>query len=191
MQLSRCSWCGDDEVYVKYHDEEWGVPLHDDRKLFELLILEGAQAGLSWLTVLKRRDGYRKAFDNFVVAKVAKYDDKKIKELINDPGIIRNRLKITSAIQNAQAIITIKKEFGSLDKYLWQFVQAPIKHSYTKLEELPAVDDIAISMSRDLKERGLNFVGPTICYAFMQSTGMVNDHLTTCFRYKELSNAKV
>jgi DNA-3-methyladenine glycosylase I len=188
MKLSRCSWCGDEEPYVSYHDKEWGVPLHDDQKLFELIILEGAQAGLSWITVLKRRDGYRQAFDNFVITKVARFDEKKIAKLMDDPGIIRNRLKISSAIKNAQAVLTIQKEFDSLDKYLWQFVKnKPVQHKFKQLSDLPAVDDIAIEMSKDLKKRGLNFVGPTICYAFMQSTGMVNDHMITCFRYKELS----
>ncbi|HUC87014.1 MAG TPA: DNA-3-methyladenine glycosylase I [Candidatus Saccharimonadales bacterium] len=185
--LVRCAWCGDHELYVAYHDHEWGVPLHDDRQLFELLVLEGAQAGLSWLTILKKRDNYRKTFNNFTINEVAAFGDREVASLLADPGIIRNRLKIASAIQNAQVVVKIQREFGSLDAYLWQCVDGkPIQHSYTKLSQLPAVNDIAIKLSSDLKKRGMNFVGPTICYAFMQSSGMVNDHLISCFRYEQL-----
>jgi DNA-3-methyladenine glycosylase I len=162
----RCAWCGDDPLYVRYHDEEWGVPLHDDRKLFELLVLEGAQAGLSWITILRKRDAYRRAFDRFDARKIAKYDAAKKRALMNDAGIVRNRLKIDAAVANARAYLEVQKEFGSFDKYIWQFVDAD-------------------AMSRDLKKRGFKFVGSTICYAFMQATGMVNDHAAGCFRRPE------
>jgi len=164
MTLKRCSWCTTDPVYIEYHDNQWGRPLHDDRLLFEFLILEGAQAGLSWLTVLKKRENYRKAFDHFDAAKIALYNSKKIRQLLNNEGIIRNRLKITSAIANAKAFLRVQKEFGTFDKYIWQFAGG-------KPEE----------MSRELKKRGFNFVGPTICHAFMQAVGMVNDHDIDCF----------
>ena len=166
---------------IKYHDEEWGIPVHDDRKLFEMLILEGAQAGLSWETILKRRKTYRKAFDNFNAAKISKYKEKDVKRLMKDPGIIRNKLKIQAAIINAKQFLKIKKEFGSFDKYIWCFVKnKPIKNKPKKLSEIPANTEISDKMSKDLKKRGFRFVGSTICYAFMQSVGMVNDHIAGC-----------
>ncbi len=183
----RCTWCGDDPVYVNYHDKEWGVPVHSDRKLFEFLILEGAQAGLSWITVLKKRAAYRKAFDNFDFNKVARYNSKKIQSLLNNPGIIRNRLKIHSAVRNAQAFIEVRKEFGTFNKYIWGFVDGtPIQNRYKKLSDIPAKTELSDAISKDLKKRGFNFVGSTIVYAHMQATGMVNDHVTGCFRYREL-----
>ena len=184
----RCGWCTSDPLYMEYHDKEWGRPVHDDRLLFEFLILEGAQAGLSWLTVLKKRDNYRKAFDHFDAQKVARYNDKKVKELLNNEGIIRNRLKIASAIANAQAFLAVQKEFGSFDKYIWQFVNGKtIKNHHPHYKQLPAKTLHSDAMSQDLKKRGFNFVGSTICYAFMQATGMVNDHMVGCFRHKELA----
>lgn len=185
--VKRCQWCGDDPIYVDYHDKEWGVPCHDDQTLFEFLILEGAQAGLSWITVLRKRDNYRKAFDSFDPVKVARYTQKNQDKLLLNEGIIRNRLKIKSAIQNAQAFLKIQKEFGSFDKYIWQFVGGKTKINKVKtLKEIPAKTEESDAMSKDLKKRGFNFVGSTICYAFMQATGMVNDHITSCFRYKEV-----
>lgn len=183
----RCEWCGTDELYVKYHDEEWGVPVHDDTKQFEFLILEGAQAGLSWLTVLKKRENYHKAFDNFDVNKVAKYSEKKIEKLLQNPGIIRNRLKVRSAVSNAKAFIEVQKEFGSFDKYIWQFVNnKPIKNKWKSMSELPAISTESDSLSKDLKKRGFKFVGSTIMYAHMQAIGMINDHTLNCFRYNEV-----
>ena len=177
----RCSWAGTDPLYIRYHDEEWGVPLHDDRRLFEMLILEGAQAGLSWITILRKRPAYRKAFDNFDPKKVARYDAKKKRALLADAGIVRNRLKIESAITNAQAFLDVKKEFGSFDKYIWQFVGGkPIVNRRMTMTDVPAVTPESDAMSRDLKTRGFRFVGSTICYAFMQATGMVNDHVEGC-----------
>lgn len=184
----RCEWCGTDPIYTKYHDDEWGVPVHDDQKLFEMLILEGAQAGLSWITVLKKRKNYRKAFDNFDVVKVSKYSEKKVAKLLANPGIIRNRLKVNAAVTNAKAFLKIQDEFGSFDKYIWQFVNyEPIVNKFKILKELPAKSEISDFMSNDLKERGFKFVGSTICYAFMQAVGMVNDHTTDCFKYEELT----
>lgn len=183
----RCEWCGTEEIYIDYHDREWGVPVHDDRLHFEMIILDGAQAGLSWITILKRRDGYRKAFDNFYVNKVAKYSDEKVEKLLMDPGIIRNRLKVKSAVQNAKAFIEIQKEFGSFDKYIWQFVNhKTIQNKWKKMSDLPAKTAESDAMSKDLKKRGFSFVGSTICYAYMQAAGMVNDHTGDCFRYKEV-----
>ena len=171
---------------VKYHDTEWGVPLHDDRKLFEFLMLDNAQAGLSWQTILNKRENYRKAFDNFDPAKIARYDERKIASLLNDPGIIRNRLKVRSAVTNAQALLEVQAEFASFDAYIWQFVDGkPIRNKWKKLEQIPCTSAESGAMSKDLKKRGSKFVGSTICYAFMQSTGMVNDHLTHCFLYKQ------
>ena len=182
-----CEWCGDDPLYVKYHDEEWGVPVHDDTKHFEMIVLDGAQAGLSWLTVLRKRENYRKAFDKFNPKKVAKYDEKKIEELLNNPGIIRNKLKVRSAVTNAQAFLQIQKEFGSFDKYIWQFVNGKtIVNKWKSLKELPATSKESDAMSKDLKKRGFKFVGSTICYAYMQAAGLVNDHVIGCFRYKEV-----
>ena len=182
----RCRWATS-ELNIPYHDEEWGVPLHDDRGLFELLILEGAQAGLSWDTVLMKRARYREVFDRFDVAKVARYDKKKVRDLLKDAGIIRNRLKIAATIGNAQAFLKVQDEFGSFDKYIWQFVGGkPKVNAWKTHQRLPAKTEISDAMSKDLKKRGFRFVGSTICYAFMQATGMVNDHLVSCYRYRQL-----
>jgi len=171
---------------IKYHDKEWGVPLHNDRKLFEFLLLEGFQAGLSWRTILHKRDNFRKAFDNFDFNKIAKYDKRKINSLLKDAGIIRNKLKINSAISNAKAFIAVRKEFGTFDKYIWGFVNGkPIKNKFKSLKKLPARTELSDLISKDLKNRGFNFVGSTIVYAYMQATGMVNDHLVNCFRYNK------
>ena len=184
----RCCWCGDLPIYVDYHDNEWGRPVHDDRKLFEMLILEGAQAGLSWLTILKKRENYRKAFDNFDIAKVANYGDVKIAELLTNEGIVRNKLKINAAIANAKAVLKIVDEFGSFDNYLWSHVNnKPIINHFKKVEDFIATSPISDQISKDLKKRGCNFVGSTIIYAFMQATGMVNDHFVDCFVYEELT----
>jgi len=189
--MNRCSWCGDDKVYTEYHDREWGVPVHDDRTHFEFLILDGAQAGLSWITILKRRDNYREAFDNFDPNKVARYDEEKVKELLANKGIIRNRKKIEAAISNAKAFLKVQKEFGSFDKYIWQFVGGkPIINCWKEIKDVPAQTKESQAMSKDLKKRGFKFVGPTICYAYMQAAGMVNDHVIDCFRYKELRDKK-
>jgi len=177
----RCAWAGTDPLYVKYHDDEWGVPLHDDRRLFEMLVLEGAQAGLSWITILRKRSAYRKAFDRFDPKKVARYDARKKRALLADAGIVRNRLKIDAAITNARAFLDVQKEFGSFDRYIWQFVGgAPIDHRPKAMKDVPATSAESDAMSRDLKRRGFRFVGSTICYAFMQATGMVNDHVAGC-----------
>jgi len=185
MMKIRCAWCTSDPIYTTYHDEEWGVPVHDDRKLFEMLILEGAQAGLSWLTILKRREGYRRAFQDFDVKKIARYDKKKMAALLKDSSIIRNRLKIAATVSNAQAFLQVQKELGSFDRYIWSFVGGKPKQNHWKTRErLPAQTPEAEAMSKDLKKRGFRFVGPTICYAFMQAVGMVNDHTVDCFRYK-------
>jgi DNA-3-methyladenine glycosylase I len=183
----RCQWCGTDPLYVEYHDQEWGVPVYDDQKLFEFLILEGAQAGLSWLTILKRREGYRKAFANWDITKVARFDKRKIQSLLKNEGIIRNRLKIESAIRNAKAFIEIQKEFGSFSKYQWQFVGGkPLRNQWKSMKSLPAKTELSDAFSKDLKKRGFNFVGSTIIYAHMQAVGMVNDHTVNCFRYQEI-----
>ena len=183
--VKRCSWCGSDPAYLKYHDEEWGVEVHDDKILFEFLILEGAQAGLSWLTILKRREGYRKAFADFDVKKVARFSDKKIEKLLLDPGIIRNRLKVRSAVSNAKKFIEIQKEFGSFDKYCWQFINGKrIVNKWKNTSDIPATSKESDALSKDLKKRGFKFVGSTIMYAHMQAVGMVNDHLVSCFRHK-------
>jgi DNA-3-methyladenine glycosylase I len=180
----RCAWCGTDPLYVRYHDEEWGVPLHDDRRLFEMLNLEGAQAGLSWVTILRKRPAYRKAFDRFDARKIAKYDAKKKRALLADPGIVRNRLKIDAVVKNARAFLVVQKEFGSFDAYIWQFVGGrPKVNAPATTRDIPARTAESDAMSKDLKKRGFTFVGPTICYAFMQATGMVNDHARDCFRY--------
>ncbi len=182
--LKRCPWCGSDPIYVKYHDEEWGVPIHDDKILFEFLILEGAQAGLSWLTILKRRKSYKKAFANFDVKKVARFSESKIEKLLLDPGIIRNRLKVKSAVNNAKLFIKIQNEFRSFDKYSWQFVNnKPIVNKWKNIKNIPTNSKESDAFSKDLKKRGFKFVGSTIMYAYMQAVGMVNDHLTSCFRY--------
>jgi len=185
--MIRCEWSGSDPLYIAYHDHEWGVPIHDDRLLFEFLILEGAQAGLSWLTILKKRDNYQKAFDGFDFEQVANYTEPDLNRLLADSGIVRNRLKINSAIKNARGVLDIREEFGTLDAYLWRFVDGiPKQNSWKSMSELPAKTELSEAMSKDLKKRGFNFVGPTICYAFMQAVGMVNDHTTDCFRYKEI-----
>jgi DNA-3-methyladenine glycosylase I len=191
MTKARCEWLNYNgkeapDFYVKYHDEEWGVPIHDDGLLFEFLILEGAQAGLSWVTILKKRDSYRKAYDNFDPVKIAKYDDAKQQELLQNEGIVRNRLKVAASIGNAKAFLAVQKEFASFDKYIWSFVGAkPIQNKWKSLKEVPATTKESDAMSKDLKKRGFKFVGSTICYAFMQAAGMVNDHTTDCFRYDE------
>jgi len=183
----RCSWAGHDPLYHDYHDEEWGVPVTNDRKLFEFLILEGAQAGLSWLTVLRKRRNYAKAYDRFDPKKVAAYGAKKVMELLNDAGIIRNRLKIAASITNAQAFLRVQKEFGSFSDYMWDFVNhKPIKNKFRSMKELPAKTALSDRLSKDLKERGFKFVGSTIVYAHMQAVGMVNDHMIDCFRYKQV-----
>ncbi len=184
---SRCSWSSTDPLYRKYHDTEWGVPLHNDRRLFEFLILDGAQAGLSWFTILKKRQNYRKAFDHFDPHKIAEYDTRKVSELLSNEGIVRNKLKINAAIQNAISFLATQKEFGSFDNYIWQFVGGEtIKNKWKTLEEIPAQTPASAAMSADLKNRGFKFVGPTICYAFMQAAGLVNDHVVDCFRYEEV-----
>jgi len=183
----RCTWAATDPIYLKYHDTEWGIPLHDDRKLFELLSLEGFQAGLSWITILKKRSNYRKAFDQFEPLKVAAYDSGKVKELLSNKGIIRNKLKIEAAIQNAKSFLAVQKEFGSFDNYIWQFTgRQTIKNAWKTLAEIPPQTKESLAMSKDLKKRGFKFVGPTICYAFMQAAGMVNDHIVDCFRYSQV-----
>jgi len=187
MNKTRCAWAGDDPVYHRYHDKEWGVPLHNDKKLFEFLILEGMQAGLSWITILKKRDAFRKAFDNFDYNTVAKYNKAKTDRLMQDAGIIRNRLKIDGAVKNAQAYLRVREEFGTFNRYLWGYVDfTPIQNSRKSLQEVPAKTDLAEKLSKDLKKRGFTFVGPTIVYAMMQATGMVNDHTTDCFRHAEV-----
>jgi len=186
-EIVRCAWTGIDSLYIDYHDKEWGAPLHNDRRLFEMLVLEGAQAGLSWSTILHKRAGYRKAFDNFTPEKVARYTSKKISALLSDSSIVRNRAKINAAISNAQAFLEVRKEFGSFDKYIWHFVGGKsIVNKWKRLGRIPAETKESQAMSKDLKARGFRFVGPTICYAFMQATGMVNDHVTDCFRYREV-----
>lgn len=185
--MERCTW-PQTGLDISYHDSEWGVPIHDDRMLFEFLTLEGAQAGLSWSTILKKRDNYRRAFADFDPARVARFSSVKIEKLMLDPGIVRNRLKIESTVSNARAFLDVQKEFGSFDKYIWQFVGgSPKQNSWRALKEIPASTPGSDAMSKDLKRRGFRFVGTTICYAFMQAVGMVNDHLVTCFRHKELS----
>jgi len=183
----RCGWCGDDPLYVNYHDTEWGVPVHDDRRLFEFLILEGAQAGLSWITILRKRENYRRAFDNFDAAKIARYGRHQVARLLGDAGIVRNRLKIEAAINNAQRFLEVQAAFGSFDDYIWRFVDGqPIINRWKSLKQVPASTRESDALSEDLKARGFKFVGSTICYAHMQATGMVNDHLASCFRHAEI-----
>jgi DNA-3-methyladenine glycosylase I len=184
----RCPWPGGDALMLEYHDSEWGVPLHDDRRLYEFLILEGAQAGLSWLTVLRRREGYRAALEGFDFERVAQYGEAEVARLLADEGIIRNRAKVRSAIQNAQAFVEVRDEFGSFDTFIWQFVDGePRQNGFTSLDQIPPETEQSKAMSKELKRRGFNFVGPTICYAHMQATGMVNDHLVSCFRHDEVA----
>ena len=188
-QKQRCEWAAQGELEIAYHDVEWGVPVHDDRKLFELLVLEGAQAGLSWSTILKKRARYRQVYDDFDPTKVACYDETKFAQLLKDPGIVRNKLKITASVSNAQLFLDIQREFGSFDMFIWRFVDGITKHNNWKsLKEVPASTPESDAMSKALKQRGFKFVGSTICYAFMQAAGMVNDHTVNCFRYRELRN---
>lgn len=182
----RCGWAGDDPLYQAYHDDEWGVPVRDDRVLFEFLILEGAQAGLSWITILKRREGYRKAFANFDPIKVAQFDEAKIQELLQDKGIIRNKLKVRSAVKNARIFLDIQEELGSFSNYLWGFVDnTPVKNMFQKMSDVPASTGLSDQISKDLKKRGMSFVGSTIIYAYLQSMGVVNDHVISCFKYAD------
>lgn len=187
--IKRCKWAEFSELMKKYHDEEWGTPVHDDKVHFEFLILEGAQAGLSWSTILQKRENFRKAYDNFDYRKIAQYNEQKVEKLLNNPDIIRNKLKINAAISNAKAILKIQEEFGSFDRYIWRFVNnTPIDNKFGTLEELPSKTTISEKISQDLKKRGFKFIGPTIIYSFMQAVGMTNDHTTDCFRYKEINN---
>lgn len=187
----RCSWCGEHELYVAYHDLEWGVPLHDDQQLFEFLILEGAQAGLSWLTILKKRDAYRKAYYQFDPEKVSRFNSRSIERLMNNPGIVRNRLKIEASISNARAFLEVQDEFDSFDNFIWQYADhQPRQNHWRRLKDIPALTNESIQMSKDLQQRGFRFVGPTICYAFMQAVGMVNDHVVGCFRHKQVAKLK-
>jgi DNA-3-methyladenine glycosylase I len=182
--IPRCAWVTDDPLYIEYHDREWGVPLHDDTRLFELLNLEGAQTGLSWITILRKRATYREAFNGFDAKKIAQYDDRAVQRLLTNPGIVRNRLKILATIQNARSFLAVQQEFGSFDAYIWSFVgNQPIINAWTTLSEVPTQTEVSCTMSRDLQRRQFKFVGPTICYAFMQACGMVNDHTTNCHRY--------
>ena len=188
---NRCAWTGSDPLMIEYHDQEWGVPQHDDRVLFEYIILDGAQAGLSWLTILRKREGYRRAFDNYDVQRIARYDDAKIGQLLQKPEIVRNRLKVNSAVTNAQAYLNVQEEFGSFDSYLWGLVgNQTLQNAWESESEVPAKTPQAEAMSKDLIRRGFKFVGPTICYAFMQAAGMVDDHVVDCFRYHQLSCVK-
>ena len=183
----RCPWCGDDPLYMDYHDHEWGVPVNDDRRLFEFLILEGAQAGLSWITILRKRESYRKAFDDFDIKKIAAYTEMDIERLLANPGIVRNRLKIRSAVRNAKAALAIQEQYGSLASYLWGFVDGtPLQNRWRSMADIPARTELSDRISKDLKKHGLNFVGSTIVYAFMQAVGMVNDYSLDCFRYQEI-----
>ncbi len=187
MTKNRCSWCGNDPLYITYHDTEWGVPVYDDNKLFEFLILETFQAGLSWITILRKRENFRKAFDNFDYRKIANYGEKKYDALLQDAGIIRNKLKIKATISNAQNFIKIQQEFGSFSDYIWRFTGGkPIKNSHKNMSEVPATTELSDNISKDLKKRGFKFVGSTVIYAHMQATGMVNDHTADCFRYHEV-----
>ncbi len=190
-QVVRCGWCGTDPLYVGYHDEQWGVPVHDDRTLFEFLVLEGAQAGLSWITILRKREGYREAFAGFDPEKVARFDRRKIERLLQDPAIVRNRLKVESAVRNARAFLDVCEELGSFDAYQWRFVNGrPLRNRWTALSEVPPRTEGSDAMSRDLKKRGFSFVGSTIVYAHMQAVGMVNDHLIGCFRHAQVAKLR-
>lgn len=183
----RCAWCGGDPLYISYHDEEWGVPVHDDQRLFEMLVLEGAQAGLSWLTILRKRENYRRAFDGFHVERVAAYEERDVGRLLSDAGIVRNRLKIDAAIRNARAVLKIQREYGSFDVFVWRYVDhKPRQNAWKSVSQIPSRTEQSDMMSRDLKKQGFGFVGSTVCYAFMQAVGMVNDHTIDCFRYKEI-----
>lgn len=187
--MKRCEWAEKTDLMRAYHDNEWGVPIHDDRDLFEFLVLEGAQAGLSWSTVLRKRNAYRKAFDNFDARKISRYSEADISRLLADPEIIRNRLKINAAVFNARAFLKVQKEFGSFDRYIWRFIHGrPIQNSWKKTTDIPSSSSESEDMCKDLQKRGFKFIGATICYAFMQAVGMVNDHVVGCFRYKEIKN---
>jgi len=187
---ARCPWPGSDPLYLEYHDREWGTPVHDDRLLFEMLVLEGAQAGLSWITILRKRARYREAFENFEMRRVARFTTSRVERLLADPGIVRNRLKVESAVNNARRALEVVEAFGSFDAYIWRFVNArPIVNRWTGMHEVPSRTPESDAMSRDLAARGFRFVGPTICYAFMQATGMVNDHLVSCFRHRACGGA--
>lgn len=189
--MKRCDWADRSELVQSYHDLEWGVEIHDDRTLFEFLVLEGAQAGLSWSTILKKRTAYRRAFDNFDARKISNYSEKTVSRLLANPEIIRNRLKINTAVTNARAFLKVREEFGSFDRYIWQFVKGkPIRNAWRRMTDIPSSTPESVAMSKDLKKRGFKFVGPTICYAFMQAVGMVNDHVVDCFRYKELAKQR-
>lgn len=189
--IKRCAWAGNDPLYQAYHDTEWGKPLHDDRLLFEFLVLEGAQAGLSWITILRKRAAYREAFAGFDPTLVASFDDAKVAQLLANPGIVRNRLKVASAIKNARAFLAVQGEFGSFDAYLWRFVDGrPLQNAWASMADVPASTPLSDTLGRDLKRRGFNFIGSTICYAFMQAIGMVNDHVTDCFRWRELGGCE-
>lgn len=182
--LKRCTWCGDDPQYVAYHDEEWGTPSHDDRHLFEMLCLEGAQAGLAWITILRKREGYRKAFSGFDAEKVARYTDREIDSIVADPGVVRHRGKLESVVKNARAFLAVQSEFGSFDRYLWRFVDGePVINAWVRDQDAPASTPVSTALSKDLKKRGFGFVGPTTCYAYMQSVGLVDDHIVGCFRH--------
>jgi DNA-3-methyladenine glycosylase I len=187
--MKRCEWAEKNELERAYHDNEWGVPIHDDRGLFEFLVLEGAQAGLSWSTILRKRNGYRKAFDNFDARKISRYSEADVSRLLANPEIIRNTLKINAAVSNARAFLEVQREFGSFDRYIWRFVHGrPIQNSWTKTTDIPSSSSESEAMGKDLQKRGFKFIGATICYAFMQAVGMVNDHVVGCFRYKEIKN---
>ena len=187
-ERERCGWAGADPLYLAYHDDEWGVPVHDDVRLFEMLTLEGAQAGLSWITILRKREGYRRAFDGFDPSRVAKFDDERVAELLADASIVRNRAKIASTIGNAAAVLAVQREFRSLDAFLWQLVGGvPKQNAWRAMEDVPASTDESVAMSKALKKRGFRFVGPTVCYAFMQACGFVDDHVTSCYRHAELA----
>jgi len=191
VPLQRCAWAGDDPLYVAYHDREWGVPLHDERRLFEMLILEGAQAGLSWITILRKRDNYRAAFDGFDPDKMARYGERKMQALLADPGIVRNRLKVAAAVHNARMLLALREREGGLDEYLWRYVDGkPIVNTWRTIKEVPARTPLSDAISKDLKRCGFKFVGSTICYAYMQAVGMVNDHVTACFRYGEVAGKR-
>ena len=191
MTRTRCAWAGSDPLYLRYHDTEWGIPAHDDRHLFEMLVLEGAQAGLAWITILRKREGYREAFDGFDPAAVARYTSRRVARLLKNRNIVRNRLKVESTVTNARAFLRVRDEHGSFDAYIWRFVDGhPKQNRWTSLSAIPAETAASTTMSKDLKRRGFKFVGPTICYAFMQATGMVNDHLVDCFRHKELGSGQ-
>ena len=188
---TRCWWCGDDPLYRQYHDQEWGAPLHDERRLFELLCLEGAQAGLSWITILKKRDNYRKAFDDFDAARIARYDQAKIAALLNNPGIVRNRLKVNGFVKNARAYLELLDSGITFDRYLWNYVDGvPLQNKWTRAEQVPASTALSKQLGRDLKKKGFTFVGDTICYAFMQAAGLVNDHVADCYRYRQLGGGR-